>query len=62
MTSAVVIAMLTLHWHSFVSNWEGIPHVASEDGFCNEYHIPKGSIIIPNIWYADMMFNELKYC
>lgn len=27
-----------------------IPHTASEDDEYNGYYIPKGSIIIPNLW------------
>ena len=29
----------------------GVPHKAIEDDVHNGYHIPKGSIVIANIWY-----------
>ncbi|KAG2151680.1 cytochrome P450 [Suillus bovinus] len=29
----------------------GIPHCVSEDDIYDGYHIPKGSMIIPNIWF-----------
>jgi cytochrome P450 len=28
----------------------GVPHTATEDGIIHGYHIPKGSIIIANLW------------
>jgi cytochrome P450 len=28
----------------------GLPHVASQDDICGEYLIPKGAMLLPNIW------------
>jgi cytochrome P450 len=30
----------------------GLPHSTRKDDFYNGYHIPKDSIILPNIWYV----------
>ncbi|EIN10379.1 cytochrome P450 [Punctularia strigosozonata HHB-11173 SS5] len=37
----------------------GLPHVAYEDDIYNGYYIPKGSLIIPNIW--QMLHNPATY-
>ncbi|THH03724.1 hypothetical protein EW145_g6055 [Phellinidium pouzarii] len=37
----------------------GIPHRAMQDGKINGKHVPKGSLIIPNIWH--MMHDECNY-
>jgi cytochrome P450 len=29
-----------------------LPHMTCENDICDGYFIPKGSIVIPNIWYA----------
>lgn len=39
-----------LRWHPVAPM--GIPHMASEDDTYNEYFIPKGSLIMANIWYV----------
>lgn len=38
-----------LRWHPVAPM--GIPHMSSEDDTFEGYFIPKGSIIMPNIWY-----------
>ena len=40
----------TLRWHIITPM--GIPHVAVEDDEYNGYHIPAGTVISPNLWYA----------
>ncbi|EJC98991.1 cytochrome P450 [Fomitiporia mediterranea MF3/22] len=37
-----------IRWHPVTPI--GIPHMVSEDDTYEGYHIPKGSVIIPNIW------------
>jgi cytochrome P450 len=44
--SAVVKEVL--RWHPVAPM--GIPHMSSEDDTWGEYFIPKGSLIMPNIW------------
>lgn len=44
--NAVVLEVM--RWHSVVPT--GVPHVATQDDVHNGYFIPKGSLIIPNIW------------
>ena len=39
----------SLRWHPVAPM--GIPHMSSEDDFYEGYFIPKGSLIMPNIWY-----------
>ena len=39
-----------LRWHPVVPM--GVPHVTTEDDIYEGYFIPKGSILLPNIWYA----------
>ncbi|KAG1773897.1 cytochrome P450 [Suillus occidentalis] len=38
-----------LRWHTVIPT--GFPHCVSEDDVHDGYYIPKGSIIIPNIWF-----------
>ncbi|KAJ5987004.1 hypothetical protein N7451_011369 [Penicillium sp. IBT 35674x] len=38
----------TLRWHPVAPM--GIPHMSVEDDMYEGYHIPKGSLILPNIW------------
>ncbi|KIK36152.1 hypothetical protein CY34DRAFT_538031 [Suillus luteus UH-Slu-Lm8-n1] len=38
-----------LRWHAVIPT--GFPHCVSEDDIYDGYYIPKGSIIIPNIWF-----------
>ncbi|KAH8829262.1 cytochrome P450 [Flagelloscypha sp. PMI_526] len=37
-----------LRWHSVAPT--GVPHLAVEDGFIGEYNVPKGALIITNLW------------
>jgi cytochrome P450 len=37
-----------LRWHPVAPM--GIPHMSIEDDTWDEFHIPKGSLIMPNIW------------
>lgn len=39
----------SLRWHPVAPM--GIPHMSSEDDTWEGYFIPKGSIVMPNIWY-----------
>ncbi|KIW18489.1 hypothetical protein PV08_02777 [Exophiala spinifera] len=38
----------TMRWHPIGAM--GVPHASSRDDEFNGYHIPKGSILMPNIW------------
>lgn len=38
-----------LRWHAVIPT--GFPHCVSEDDIHDGYYIPKGSVIIPNIWF-----------
>ncbi|KAJ5915533.1 hypothetical protein N7466_011466 [Penicillium verhagenii] len=38
----------TLRWHPVAPM--GIPHMSNQDDMYEGYHIPKGSLIMPNIW------------
>jgi cytochrome P450 len=38
--------------NDFLPNRLGVPHMASEDGFIDGYYIPKGSLILTNLWYV----------
>ncbi|KAG2151900.1 cytochrome P450 [Suillus cothurnatus] len=42
-----------LRWHAVIPT--GFPHCVSEDDIHDGYYIPKGSVIVPNIWF---MFND----
>ncbi|KAI0789549.1 OrdA protein [Abortiporus biennis] len=46
-----------LRWNSVAPT--GVPHVASEDGQINGYFVPKGTIIIANLW--QMLHNPETY-
>jgi cytochrome P450 len=35
-------------WHPIAPM--GLPHVAAQDDICEDYLIPKGAMMIPNIW------------
>lgn len=37
-----------LRWHPVAPM--GIPHMSSEDDMYNGYFIPKGTLLLPNIW------------
>lgn len=39
-----------LRWHPVGPM--GVPHMSTEDDIWGDYFIPKGSIIMPNIWYV----------
>ncbi|KAH7915421.1 cytochrome P450 [Hygrophoropsis aurantiaca] len=47
----------TLRWHPITP--AGVPHATYAEDIYNGYHIPKGALIIPNIWA--MSRNEAKY-
>ncbi|KAI8628042.1 cytochrome P450 oxidoreductase OrdA-like protein [Xylariaceae sp. FL1651] len=58
----------TWRWHPVAPM--GVAHAASVDDSINGYHIPKGSIIIPNIWWFThdpavypnpLIFNPSRY-
>lgn len=40
-----------LRWHPVGPL--AFPHMATEDGVYEGYFIPKGALLIPNIWYVD---------
>lgn len=42
------LVLEVLRWAATVPS--GIPHAATEDNIHSGYLIPKGSIVIPNIW------------
>ncbi|KAJ5572746.1 hypothetical protein N7450_009730 [Penicillium hetheringtonii] len=46
-----------LRWHPVAPM--GIPHMSTEDDIWNEYLIPKGSLLMPNIW--GLMHDPLAY-
>jgi cytochrome P450 len=37
-------------WHPIAPM--GLPHVSTVDDICADYFIPKGALILPNIWYG----------
>lgn len=39
-----------LRWHPVAPG--GFPHVLSQDDFVGDYFIPKGTIVMSNIWYV----------
>jgi len=43
------VAKEALRWNSVVPM--GVPHVSSKDDTFNGYFIPKGAIVMPNIWH-----------
>ena len=34
---------------------KGVPHVTTKEDIYEGYHLPTGSIVIPNIWYANYL-------
>lgn len=38
-----------LRWHPVAPM--GIPHMSTADDIYDKYFIPKGSLVLPNIWY-----------
>jgi len=38
----------------------GLPHMTTQDDVFNGYLIPKGAIILANIWYALISFSTLR--
>ncbi|KAG1736217.1 cytochrome P450 [Suillus lakei] len=42
----------TIRWHSVAPL--GLPHATSSDDVFGGYFIPKGSLILPNVWFVDM--------
>lgn len=45
-----------LRWHPVAPM--GIPHMSTEDDTWGEFHIPKGSLIMPNIWLVLVLKKE----
>ncbi|KAG2370126.1 cytochrome P450 [Suillus spraguei] len=43
------LAKEALRWHTVIPT--GFPHCASEDDIHDGYYIPKGSVVLPNIWF-----------
>ncbi|KAI0857327.1 cytochrome P450 oxidoreductase OrdA-like protein [Xylaria cubensis] len=43
------ITMEAYRWHPVIPL--GLPHMATESDECNGYFIPKGAMVIPNIWW-----------
>ncbi|KAG1852552.1 cytochrome P450 [Suillus subluteus] len=43
------LAKEALRWHAVIPT--GFPHCVSEDDIHDGYYIPKGSVVIPNIWF-----------
>ncbi|KAG1850378.1 cytochrome P450 [Suillus subalutaceus] len=43
------LAKEALRWHAVTPT--GFPHCVSEDDIHDGYYIPKGSVVIPNIWF-----------
>jgi cytochrome P450 len=39
-----------LRWHPVAPM--GVPHVSTEDDLYDGYLIPKGALVLPNIWYV----------
>lgn len=39
-----------LRWHPVVPT--NLPHVSTHDDMCHGYFIPKGSIVLANIWFV----------
>lgn len=38
----------THRWHPIIPM--GIPHTSTEEDVCRGYRIPKGAMLLPNIW------------
>lgn len=45
-----------LRWHNVAPL--GVPHRAVEDGVVNGYFVPKGAIIVANLWYQHLSFSD----
>ncbi|KAF6751633.1 cytochrome P450 [Ephemerocybe angulata] len=43
------VALEVLRWHAVVPT--GVPHRVMEDNVFNGYLIPKGSLVLPNVWF-----------
>ena len=41
-----------LRWHPVAPM--AVPHMSTADDHCGKYFIPKGSILMPNIWYVNL--------
>lgn len=42
-----------LRWHPVAPM--GLPHTSTEDDICEGYFIPKGSTLLPNIWFVQLL-------
>jgi len=47
---------MVLHFES------AMPHLASEDDVFEGYHIPKGAIIMANVWWVHRSFVLCRPC
>jgi cytochrome P450 len=47
----------TLRWHTVAPL--AIPHKSDEEDTVNGYFIPKGAILIPNVWYVLIPVRQL---
>lgn len=48
-----------LRWHPVAPI--GVPHMTTEDDIFNGHLIPKGALIITNIWYASIFYSQLLF-
>ena len=48
-----------LRWHPVAPM--GLPHMTTEDDIYNGFLIPKGALILPNIWCVSSLFRSLAY-
>ncbi|KAG2034085.1 cytochrome P450 [Suillus americanus] len=51
------LAKEALRWHAVIPT--GFPHCVSEDDIHDGHYIPKGSVVIPNIWF--MLHDPERY-
>lgn len=47
----------SFRWHALTPL--GLPHVTTADDVCEGYLIPKGAIILPNIWFVVPLVGSL---
>ncbi|EJD39017.1 cytochrome P450 [Auricularia subglabra TFB-10046 SS5] len=48
-----------LRWHPTVNLATAVPHISTEDDTYRGYFIPKGSIVVPNVW--SILHDPAKY-
>ena len=49
-----------LRWHPIGPM--GLPHTSTEDGFYEGYFIPKGSLLLANIWCIYSLLSVFRLC